>query len=90
MERISFKESYNQKQKQENFTHEDFIMSKLFVFLLMTNESQAKNSQKLPMSKVSCIENVQNLYMTYSTCKENRTFLYMNSLKNSSFITHHS
>jgi hypothetical protein len=71
-------------------------MSKIFVFLPVTNESRAKNRQKSPMSKVSCIENAQNLYMTDSTCKENSTFLYTSTIENiktssyAAFIIHSS
>jgi hypothetical protein len=36
-----------------------------------------KNSQKIPMSKASCIEKTQNQQMSNATGIENRTFLYI-------------
>ncbi len=87
--------NYSQRQIQVEFTHEGFVMGKIFDFLLMISESWAKNSQKIPMSMASCIENRQNLYMTTPTCKGKRTFLYISkevvtSYIHSSFIAHHS
>lgn len=68
METTGFKE--DQPKKQEEFTHENFIMGKLFGFLLMTIGSYIENGQKLHMTNASCIENRTFLYMTPNEIKK--------------------
>lgn len=70
-----------QRQIQVEFTYEGFVMGRLLCNLLMTTESKAENSQKSPMSEISCIENTPNLRMTNSTCIENCIFLNMTETK---------
>ncbi len=55
--------SYNQVQKQSEFTHDNLVIGKIY--------------KKLPMRTDSCKEKDQNLHMTESSCKENSAFLHM-------------
>lgn len=68
--------NYSQVQKEEEFTHDSFVIGKLSHFLLMTILSCIENDQNLRMSKPSCIENSTFLYMTTSMGRTNYSVRY--------------